>query len=234
MKINFFGSECKKSSFISFMNKGLHQLVVCFILSISLVACGDDEDTIAPKPRAYFRIDFPEKKYVLYDSACPFTFEIPVYSQMETDKDGRSEPCWLNLNFPEFQGTMHLTYKPVNNNIQSYLEDTYEFLTKHHIKASGIDEQLVAKDSDKVYGLIYQIKGNAASSVQFFLTDSVHHFIRGALYFNVAPNIDSIAPVIEFIQKDIQQMVTTFKWKDNADISGSSSQAVHKKQDRGK
>ena len=198
-------------------------------ISLLFSSCGGDDDTIAPKPRGYYRIDFPEKKYVLFDSACPFTFEIPAYSNVEPDRNARAEPCWINLNFPKFQGTLHLSYKPVNNNIQSYLEDTYTLASKHQIKASGIEEQLVSKDSDKVYGLIYQIKGNAASSVQFFLTDSVNHFIRGALYFNAVPNTDSIAPVVEFIEKDIEHMITTFRWKD-VKLSGNLPKAVHKKQ----
>lgn len=208
---------------------------ICGALSMTLMACGGDEDTIAPKPRAYFRVAFPEKEYVVYDSVCPFTFEKPVYSYIEPDRNSRAEPCWINLNFPKFQGTLHLSYKPVNNNIREYLEDTYTLASKHQIKASGIEEQLIAKDSDKVYGLIYRIKGNAASSVQFFLTDSVHHFIRGALYFNAAPNTDSIAPIVEFIEKDIQRMITTFKWKNGVNLaSGSLPEAVHKKQDRSK
>ncbi len=207
---------------------------ICCVVYLSLIACGDGDDTIAPKPRAYFRIAFPEKKYVMYDSACPFKFEIPAYSQMENDKSYRAEPCWLNLNFPRFHGTIHLSYKPVNNNIQEYLEDTYTLASRHQIKASGIEEQLIAKDSDRVYGLIYRIKGNAASSVQFFLTDSVHHFIRGALYFNATPNTDSITTVVEFIEKDIQQMITTFEWKNGVTLSGRFPEAMHKKQNGGK
>jgi gliding motility-associated lipoprotein GldD len=200
--------------------------------AVFLSSCGGNEDdTLAPKPRAYYRIAFPEKKYVWYDSACPFKFEIPVYAQIDKDRNPRAEPCWLNINFPTFNGTLHLSYKAVNNNIDEYVEDTYTLASKHQIKASGIEEQLVAKDSDKVYGLIYEIKGNAASAYQFFLTDSVHHFIRGALYFNEVPNIDSIAPVLDFIKKDMQQLITTFKWKSGSDIPQSSrlTKAVQKK-----
>ena len=188
---------------------------IFLIFCSSLVSCGndDDDDKIAPKPRSYFRITFPEKKYVKYDSACPFTFEMPVYSKIDKNKNYNAEPCWMNLNFPTFNGTLHLSYKPVTGNIKEYLEDTYTLAAKHQIKASGIEEQLISKGSDKVYGLIYEIKGNAASSIQFFLTDSTRHFIRGALYFNAVPNTDSIAPVLEFIKKDIYQMIATFKWK---------------------
>ena len=189
----------------------------CFLILIScffIVSCAGDDDTIAPKPRAYFRLNFPEKKYVKYDSACPFTFERPVYSQMDKDQNPGAEPCWLNLNFPTFNGTLHLSYKAVNGNIQQYLEDTYLLASKHQIKASGIEEKLIVRDSSHIYGLIYEIEGNAASALQFYLTDSTKHFIRGALYFNEVPNIDSIAPVIEFLKKDVYHMINTFDWKD--------------------
>lgn len=210
-----------------------YNLFACALILMSCVflsACGgDDDDTIAPKPRAYFRLSFPEKKYVKYDSICPFTFEMPAYSKMDNDHYPGAEPCWLNLNFPTFNGTLHLSYKPVNGNIKGYLEDTYTLASKHQIKASGIEEQMISKDSNKVYGLIYDIEGNAASSIQFFLTDSTKHFIRGALYFNAVPNTDSISPVVNFIKEDIYHMIGTFKWKDTEAPSGAASKTVHKK-----
>ncbi len=222
LKMKFF-SLIKKSRFFFIIS------FVSLISCISLVSCSnDDSDTIAPKPRAYFRISFPEKKYVKYDSACPFTFEMPVYSHMDNDKNYGAEPCWLNLNFPTFNGTLHLSYKAVNGNLKGYLEDTYTLASKHQIKASGIEENLISRDSNKVYGLIYEIKGNAASSIQFFLTDSTHHFLRGALYFNAVPNNDSIAPVLDFIRKDIYQMIATFKWKNDFKQSSSLPLIVHK------
>lgn len=192
-----------------------------------LNSCNDDEAT-APKPRAYFRLSFPEKKYVKYDADCPFVFEIPSYSKIDIDKNYNAEPCWLNLNFPSFNGTLHLSYKAVNNNIQGYLQDTYTLASKHQIKASGIEEQQISKPKSKVYGLVYEIEGNAASSIQFFLTDSTKHFLRGALYFNAVPNTDSIAPVINFIRKDIYRMIETFEWKED-ETSNSFAKAVHKK-----
>jgi len=201
MKINF-------SFFISVFN------CLFIVLALSLFSCtSEDDEATTPKPRAYFRITFPEKKYVKYDSVCPFTFEIPAYSKMENDKTPNAEPCWLNLTFPSLNGTLHLSYKPVNGNAKALFEDTYTLASKHQIKASGIEEHLFNNDSLKVYGLMYEIEGNAASSVQFYLTDSTKHFLRGALYFNSVPNIDSIAPVIEFVKKDIYHLIETFRWK---------------------
>jgi gliding motility-associated lipoprotein GldD len=190
-------------------------VVLLVIFPILFYSCGnDDDEVIAPKPRAYFRLTFPKKEYVNYDNGeCPFSFEIPAYSKMNADKEPRAEPCWLNLDFPSFNGRLHLSYKTVNGNVNGYLEQTYDMAAKHQIKASGIEEQLISKTKDQVYGLIYNIEGNAASSIQFFLTDSVHHFLRGAFYFNASPNTDSTKPVVEFIQKDIQHLIETFQWK---------------------
>ncbi|MFL5765298.1 MAG: gliding motility lipoprotein GldD [Bacteroidia bacterium] len=204
----------RKNKFWIFPGK----LLAAFCL-LSMVCClpgcgGDDDDPIAPKPHGYFRLNFPEKKYIRYESDCPFTFEQPVYTKMLPDLNPGAEPCWINMDFPSLHGTLHLSYKEVTNNVQGYLEDTYTLASKHQVKASGIEEKLVSRDSSKVYGLIYEIGGNAASSIQFFLTDSTKHFIRGALYFNAVPNTDSLAPVVDFVRKDIYHMIDTFEWKD--------------------
>jgi gliding motility-associated lipoprotein GldD len=217
----------KSRSIVHF--SGILGCVLILVSFVLLSACGsDDEDTIAPKPRAYFRLAFPEKKYIPYTAACPFSFEMPAYTHIENDKNYRAEPCWLNLEFPSLNGKLHLTYHEVNGDINNYLEQTYELASKHQIKASGIEEKLVSRDSSKVYGLIYEIGGNAASSIQFFLTDSTKHFIRGALYFNVAPNTDSISPVVDFVRKDIYHMIETFEWKNDA-ASIRFAKAVNKK-----
>jgi len=187
--------------------------LVAFLLLFN--ACDDEDEIYSPKPRGYFRIDFPEKKYKLYDSICPYTFEIPEYTRMVNDKHMGAEPCWLNLEFPKFNATLNLTYKAVNNNIQSYLQDSHDFANRHQVKATGLDEVVIIKDSTKVYGLLFNIEGNTASSLQFYLTDSTHHFLRGALYFNTIPNIDSLRIVIEYIKKDVLHLINTTRWKNN-------------------
>lgn len=203
----------RKWTFLKFSVSYL--LIALCLLSISSCGNDDDDNTIAPKPRAYYRLTFPAKKYVEYDSTCPFKFQMPVYSKMGRDEHAGAEPCWLNLNFPSLNATLHLSYKQVNNNLAAYTEDTYTLASKHQVKASGIEEEVISRDKDKVYGLIYEIGGNAASSIQFFLTDSAKHFIRGALYFNTVPNTDSIAPALAFIREDIHKMIETFEWKDD-------------------
>lgn len=179
--------------------------IFCFIN-----ACSEDP---VPKPHGYFRIDLPEKKYSELKTDCPFAFEYPVYSVITRSNANDADPCWLNIAFPKYNAQVHLSYKRVDNNLVQYLEDSRTLAFKHTVKANDIREIPIIIDSTKVYGLVYDIRGNAASSLQFYLTDSTTHFLRGSLYFNSVPNSDSIAPVLEFISKDVQHLIETFRWE---------------------
>ncbi|MBL7932780.1 MAG: gliding motility lipoprotein GldD [Bacteroidia bacterium] len=184
------------------------------LLILSFTACEDEDDKVySPRPRGYFRIDFPEKKYRTFDSLCPYKFEIPNYSHIVEDKHKGAEPCWLNLEFPKLRATVYLSYKPVQNDLAKHLENSHYFANKHQAKATGLDEIVIMRDSAKVYGLMFEISGNAASSVQFYLTDSTKHFLRGSLYFNAVPNSDSLQVVIDFLKKDILHLINTTSWK---------------------
>jgi gliding motility-associated lipoprotein GldD len=189
------------------------RLTILLLPLLTLCACDGDEDVFSPKPRGYFRIDFPEKNYQRYDSTCPFSFEVPAYSIVNKDRHANAEPCWLNLDFPQFKATVHLSYKSVQNNISTYLEDARAFAVRHQIKATGMNESVILRDSAKVYGLLYDIDGNTASSLQFYLTDSTQHFLRGALYFNAAPNTDSLKLIIQFLREDMLHLIKTTRWK---------------------
>jgi len=168
-----------------------------------------------PKPAGYLRIDFPEKAYRLFDSAYPYSFEYPVYAYIVPDTDRFSEPYWVNIDFPRFDGKIHISYKHVRNNLDKYTEDSRTLAYKHTIKADAIKETLYVNDTSRVYGILYEIKGNAASSLQFFVTDSTRNFLRGSLYFNVQPNKDSLAPVISFFKDDIVRLMETVRWNNS-------------------
>jgi gliding motility-associated lipoprotein GldD len=186
-------------------------LLIITVLLFLLNSCRED---YSPKPRGYFRIDFPEKQYVSFDTTYPYTFEYPAYARVVPDDRPSSEPYWVNIDFPQFSGRIHISYKPVHENLPQYLEDARTFVVKHIPKADAIEDSLIYRPEDRVFGLVYYIDGmQAASSCQFFVTDSTSKFLRGALYFNVSPNNDSLAPVISFIRDDIRHMLKTFKWK---------------------
>lgn len=175
------------------------------------MACG--EDAYTPKPEGYFIIDFPEKTYKAFERECPFQFEVPTYSNVIDDKHNPDKPCWFTLEFPDYKGSIYFSYKPVINNLDTFLEDSRTLAFKHTIKAVDIHQEQILHPENKVYGLMYEISGNTASSIQFHLTDSVDHFIRGSLYFNSIPNHDSIQPVLDYIKKDIDHLISSFKWE---------------------
>lgn len=191
------------------------QLLLLTIFSFAIIfnSCDDDDSAYSPKPRGYVRIDFPEKKYTTFETDCPFEFEIPAYSKMILNRTKNADPCWYNLEFACLKATLHLSYKPITNNLDKYLEDSHEIANKHQIKATGVDEIPVVRDSARVYGLVFDIAGNTASSVQFYLTDSTKHFLRGSLYFNAVPNTDSLKIVVDFLKKDILHLINTTSWK---------------------
>jgi len=180
------------------------------VLACLPLAC---KDKAMPKPRGYFRIDFPEKKYEVWNQDYPFSFEYFQGARVVKDKSRLAEKYWVNVEYPKYNATLHLSYKEVSENLEEYLEDSHTLVYKHAIKADAIDEKNYINPQKNVFGLVYRIQGNAASSVQFIATDSIKHFLRGSLYFNAHPNPDSLAPVIQFIDRDIVHLMESLKWQ---------------------
>ncbi|MFP4065004.1 MAG: gliding motility lipoprotein GldD [Bacteroidales bacterium] len=181
--------------------------IILMLLSLS---CQRGE---SPKPRAYFRIAMPEKSYQDFDTVYPYRFEYPEYATFKPDN---REPYWGDIVFPEFNGRIHLSYKPVNNpdDLAGYFEDARTFVHRHIPKATSIRDEMFVHEDQNVYGMLFHIKGReAASALQFFATDSTDHFIRGALYFDATPNNDSLSPVISFIEEDIRHLIETMSWE---------------------
>lgn len=182
------------------------------VLGVAIIT-GCNED-YTPKPRAYIRIALPEKDYQVVETQCPYKFEKASCADFVPDNRPESGPCWFDLDYPQFKAKIHFSYKPINNNLGEYLEDSRTLTNKHISKANNIEETLIVREGVNVYGMLYNIEGSqAASPVQFHLTDSTDHFLRGALYFNVTPNNDSLAPVIDFIKDDVLRFIETFEWK---------------------
>lgn len=186
--------------------------LIALILLVLASSCGDKNPQ--PKPRGYFRIDLPDKQYVTLDTMRYYSFEYPTYSTITPDYHSLQEKDWVNVEFPRLKGTIHISYKQVNDNLGEYLEDAYFMITKHIGKATGIRDSVIINKEKNVYGLMYYLDGEGvASPLQFYLTDSTEHFMRGSLYFNVVPNNDSLQPVIDFITDDVRHLINTLEWK---------------------
>lgn len=184
-----------------------------FFTLLFLLFCFSCKQDYVPKPRGFFRIEFQKKIYhQLYSAAFPYRFEIPDYGNVVPDLERQSEPFWINLEIPKHKAELHISYKQVNNNLAKLTEDSRALAYKHSIKADAINERVFINPEKKVYGTIYLIDGNAASPLQFYLTDSTKNFLRGALYIREVPNIDSIRPVIDFLTPDVIHLIETTEW----------------------
>ena len=196
------------------MKKNRASLLIAALIVACLAASCDREPSYLPKPRGYFRIDLPEKAYVKVDTIEKYSFECPDYALITPDPYSPDEKNWVNVEMPQFKGSIHLTHKSVNGNLGEYLEDVHTMVTKHLQKANGVRDSLIVNDEHHVYGLFIEMDGKGvATPMQFYLTDSTRHFVRGALYFNFKPDNDSMQPVINFIREDIDHLIETFEWK---------------------
>ncbi|MCQ2350720.1 MAG: gliding motility lipoprotein GldD [Paludibacteraceae bacterium] len=182
-------------------------LITAMFLALILVSCNSN----TPKPRGYFRIALDEKTYDTVNLQEPVSFEYP--SNVARIVYHRAEEEFFDIEYPKYNARIYCSYKDIDGNFYAISEDSRNFVYKHVIKADAISEQPFEAPERSMYGILYLIKGNTASQVQFLLTDSVKHFLRGALYFNNRPNKDSIAPVADYITDDIVRLMETAEWK---------------------
>lgn len=187
----------------------MKKIVFTLIIVLAAVACGKK---VNPKPYEYFRIDLPEHSYHRVDSLRSIAFDVADSTKIsEVVEDG---VLGYDIDYPHINGRIYLTYLPIN--LDSFIlvtEDSRALAYKHTIKASSIVENYYANDITKVYGVLFRIEGNAASPVQFFITDSTKNFLRGSLYFNNLPNYDSILPVARYVEEDIVRLIESVRWK---------------------
>lgn len=169
--------------------------------------------------KGYFKIDFPEKKYQLFDQpGYPYTFEYPVYANIIKDSmffRDKAEDWWINIEIPRFNGRIYISYKPIHTrtDMDSLAMDAHKMAYKQHVDiATNIRDSLM-KTPNGMEGIYYSLGGNTATANQFFITDSVKNFLRGALYFDAAPNEDSLSVVNNFLKTDLHHLINTLKWK---------------------
>ncbi len=187
------------------MNKLLQRGFIIIMLSMIFITC--EEDNI-PKPKAQLRLEYQKPEYSEINSNCPYTFQISNQA-----KASINNKCWVNIEYPNLKASVNITYRTIDNNLKELFIESEKLTFNHAIKADEISSTPFNNSVNKTYGAIYEVTGNAASPVQFHLTDSTKHFITGALYFEVQPNYDSILPAINYIEKDLKHLMESFEWK---------------------
>jgi gliding motility-associated lipoprotein GldD len=197
-----------------------YSLALCTIFSaLCTMFSACEEEIPVPKPHAYPRVIYPTKSYVPFEKDyCSFGFEMPSYAKIDKDTSYFGEKpkneCWFNLSVPTLNAKIHCSYSSIKNKAEfsDLIQDAHVMAQKHNIKASYIEEIPIHRTKDKVHGILFNIEGPAASSYQFYLTDSTQNFFRGALYFNSQNRPDSIAPVLSYMKTDLNHIISTLKW----------------------
>ncbi len=179
---------------------------IVFFFTFLTVSCGGDT---LPKPRGLLALEYPEANYDLTNSPCDYTFERNTIGDVSYRDD-----CSAVVDYPLLDGTLFLTYRKVNGDIRALLNDAQKLTYEHVRKADDIIEEKYINEAQNVYGMFYDVKGNAASQSQFYVTDSTKHFITGSIYFNAKPNYDSIYPAAVYLKNDIRHLMETIEWKD--------------------
>ncbi len=180
--------------------------ILIFVLFL-LMACNSDEK-INPKPQAFLRLEYPPHDYEQFENHLPFSFEKSRLAKVETTSD-----TTFNLSYPLLKARFYFTYSPVRNNLQELLIDAENLTYKHAIKADDFYYEDFADPDNRIFARINYVTGNAASPVQFHITDSLRHFITASLYFRAVPNYDSVRPALEYLKADVKHMVESWRWK---------------------
>ena len=196
----------------------MNRLLILFLFGLLLISCRPK--IFSPKPAGYYKLDTPARHiYKVFDKpGYPYTFEYPVNSEIVPDTEFFGEktdnPYWIDMNFPDFNAAIYITYKDINPNqpFSKLDDDAWKMSFFHHEKADYIHSEMAINPAG-IAEMLYVVGGDAASKYQFTATDSLKHFIRGALYINVTPNADSLEPVTNFLEQDIEHILYTLKWK---------------------
>lgn len=181
-------------------------LISLVLFSILLLSC---EQRVVVKPAAQLRLEYPEANYASASFDCDYTFSINQIAQLE-----KRNNCWVNVHYPSINATIFMTYRPVAQNLDSLLFDAQKLTYDHTIKANKILEQPRMDPINRVFGMFYMIDGDAATQSQFYVTDSLNHFVTGSVYFNAKPNFDSIWPAVDYLRNDVRRIMETMSWVD--------------------
>ena len=172
-----------------------------------LSSCGEDAQ---PKPKAFLALEYPEAEYELVDVGCPYVFEMNSLARITRSES--NNPCWKNIRYEFMEGEIFITYQPVDDNLDSLLMDAQKLPLQHTIKADAIEGDIYTNELHDTYGMFYEVAGDAASQAQFYITDSINHFLTGSVYFNARPNFDSILPAAAYLKEDIRHLMETVRW----------------------
>lgn len=191
-----------------------HFRIACILFSIPFFILASCQEASHPKPDAFLALNYPTPQYKEIETACPYHFEINQFSKLAVQSD-----CGFEIHYPSMKATVFVNYRSINHNLKNLLHDAQKLTYEHVIKADEIIEQPYINENRKVYGMFYEVAGDAATNAQFYATDSIQNFIFASLYFYTKPNYDSILPAVDYVKNDMRKLMESLEWRNEAKTS---------------
>ncbi len=115
----------------------MKNILLTLLIIIILISC---KEKYTPKPRGYFRIDFPVKKYSPIKKSFSYSFDIPDYAKIIQDPRNTDKPGWIKVTIPANKAEIHISYYDLQGNklspktlLQELMEESRSLAYKHTI-----------------------------------------------------------------------------------------------------
>ena len=190
-------------------------MIKALFIFTSIVLLWSCSDTNAvPKPSTYLRTEFPEHAYHRYRSPQDFSFELPDLFTPKNFEQAKNNYSVQEIDLGPLNGTLFLYYIriPAADSLPQIINFANDKVDEHKIMADKIDFEQIIRPQKRVFGTFFELKGNVATNYQFYLTDSLTHFMRGEVLLNCRPNYDSLRPALQYLKKDLKVLVNSFEW----------------------
>jgi gliding motility-associated lipoprotein GldD len=188
--------------------------IFALLLLLLLSSCVKKQEPPVPKPFGYFRLETPEPAYQRWDSILPFIFDYSKHANLTFQKK-EDNVYWVDIYYPALSAMFKMTCLPVKNNLHNLMWGEEEQVMFHVDRRMTDDIQYstVNDPKERVFGRLYELEGkHVATPFKFWLTDSSRYFVKGSLYFDFAPNNDSLAPIINYLKNDALMMIESWQW----------------------
>ena len=184
--------------------------ILCAVLFSLFTAC----NAPMPKPRGMLRIDLPAPRYAEFSTpGRPYTFRFSRLANVELPPVGSADDR-LNIAYPAWGVKIYCSCIAITPATLSAASDECRELIRRSVReARAITEQAYEDPEARVYGVLFHIVGDAPAPIRFMLTDSATRFFQGALYDPGRVDPDSVAPLTDYLRRDVAELMQSFRWR---------------------
>ena len=184
--------------------------IISLYLIFFTIFCSCDDGNL-PKQRAFLRIEFPEPKYITQKE---IKSPIDFYYNLSAADINVINTKQFSINYPKMNLVVDMSLNKIYKaeDLENNFRDFSLTLETHAKKSNGMFIREYEDLNSEVYAKIFELRGDVATPIQFYLTDSISNFIKGSLNLKFKSKYDSIFPTIQYVKNDILVLVESLKW----------------------